>query len=46
MCAMFDPSTREVGMYILDGLCASCGSLITLPTPIDELVMGDANDMY
>lgn len=46
MCAMFDPDTREVGMYILDGLCASCGSLVSLPTPIDELVMGDSNDLW
>lgn len=42
-CVMYDPETREPGMYILDGLCASCGALVTLPTPIDE---GVGNDMY
>ena len=26
---------REVGGYVLDGLCTSCGALTTLPTPID-----------
>ena len=36
MCAIFDPDSREPGMYMLDGLCVSCGSLLTLPTPIDE----------
>lgn len=30
---------REVGGYLLDGLCASCRALVTLPTPIDEEVM-------
>lgn len=35
MCATFDPDTREPGMYLLDGRCASCGSWVTLPTPLD-----------
>ena len=42
-CVMYDPDTREPGMIILDGLCASCGALVTLPTPIDE---GAGNDLY
>ena len=33
-CVSFD-NDRTVGAYILDGVCASCGSLATLPTPID-----------
>lgn len=28
-------SEREVSFYLLDGACWSCGSLVTLPTPID-----------
>ena len=31
-------SDREVGGYILDGLCSDCRALVTLPTPIDEEV--------
>lgn len=31
----FDNS-REVGGYILDGLCTDCRALVTLPTPIDH----------
>lgn len=26
---------KEIGFYFLDGECANCGSLLTLPTPID-----------
>lgn len=29
---------RAVGGYILDGLCANCRALVTLPTPIDEVI--------
>jgi len=36
VCAAFDPDTREPGIYMLDGMCACCGALLTLPTPIDE----------
>jgi hypothetical protein len=28
---------REVGGYLLDGLCSSCNALVTLPTPMDEV---------
>lgn len=33
-CVSFDDD-RTVSSYILDGVCAACGSLATLPTPID-----------
>jgi hypothetical protein len=26
---------REVGGYVLDGLCTDCNALVTLPTPVD-----------
>lgn len=26
---------REIGGYMLDGLCCNCRALVTLPTPID-----------
>lgn len=26
---------RELSFYFLDGECVNCGSLVTLPTPID-----------
>jgi hypothetical protein len=29
---------REVGGYMLDGLCCNCRALVTLPTPIDEVM--------
>lgn len=35
MCAVFDIDERLPGFYLTDGLCASCGSLVTLPTPVD-----------
>lgn len=34
--AKFDPDTRLPGFYLLDGMCVACGSLATMPTPIDE----------
>jgi hypothetical protein len=37
MCAAFDPDTREPGLYLLDGMCAHCGALVTLPTPVDKV---------
>ncbi len=37
MVARFDPDTRLPGMYLLDGMCAACGALLTLPTEIDEM---------
>lgn len=39
MCAQIDPETRLPGFILLDALCASCGALVTLPTPVDD-------DMY
>lgn len=32
---------RNIGGYMLDGVCADCGCLVTLPTPIDLGVMTD-----
>lgn len=32
----FDPIDYEIGLYMLDGECAKCGTLITIPTPIDH----------
>lgn len=26
----------EIGFYFTDGECAGCGSMVTLPTPIDK----------
>lgn len=26
---------KEIAFYFLDGECVNCGSLITLPTPVD-----------
>jgi hypothetical protein len=39
-CVKFDDD-RELAWYLLDGVCALCGSLVTLPTPID----GDDDDV-
>lgn len=36
MCARFDREDRTVSFYLLDGMCAMCGSMVTLPTEIDE----------
>jgi hypothetical protein len=33
-CVSFSEE-RIVGAYLCDGVCASCGSLVSLPTPID-----------
>lgn len=30
---------REICFYFLDGECINCGSLVTLPTPIDDIGM-------
>jgi hypothetical protein len=29
----------EISFYFLDGECVDCGSLVTLPTPIDDIGM-------
>lgn len=36
MITAFDEETRLPGWYALDGWCFECGTLVTLPTPIDE----------
>ena len=36
IAAKFDPDTRLPGFYLVDGMCVACGSLATMPTPIDE----------
>lgn len=33
----FDPSDYEIGLYFLDAECKDCGTLVTLPTPIDKI---------
>lgn len=33
----FDPTDYEIGLYFLDGECSVCGTLLTLPTPIDKI---------
>lgn len=36
IAAVFDDDTRLPGFYLLDGKCAACGALATMPCPIDE----------
>lgn len=36
--AIFD--NYEIATYFLDMICASCGSLLTAPTPVDREEMG------
>lgn len=31
-----DPSDYELGIYMLDGECAKCGTLVTVATPLDH----------
>ena len=33
----FDPKDYEIGLYFLDGECSICGTLLTLPTPLDKI---------
>lgn len=35
---------REIGGYVLDGLCSDCGALVTLATPIDLDLMEASNE--
>jgi hypothetical protein len=35
-CVQFDEVDKTIEYYLLDGVCALCGSLVTLPTPSDE----------
>lgn len=35
---------REVGGYVLDGLCCDCHALVTLPTPLDMHILEAFND--
>jgi len=32
---IFDEKDYSIGMYMLDAECASCGTLVTAPTPLD-----------
>lgn len=41
MVFRYDPETRMPGLLLLDGLCATCGSMLTLATPVDEDVTHD-----
>ena len=34
--AEFDPTDYEIGLYYLDGNCSQCGTLLTVPTPLDH----------
>ena len=35
-CVQFDEVEKTIEFYLLDGVCALCGSLVTLPTPEDD----------
>ena len=35
IAAVFDGETQEPGMYMLDGVCAKCGAIVTVPCPAD-----------
>jgi hypothetical protein len=35
-CVQFDEIDKTIEYYILDGVCALCGSLVTLPSLSDE----------
>jgi len=35
IAAIFDGDTQEPGMYMLDGVCAHCGAIVTVPCPVD-----------
>lgn len=43
MAAKFD-ETQLPGWYLLDGVCAHCGALVTLPCPADGPDLLEAND--
>ncbi len=32
----FDPADYEIGLYLTDGECTKCGTIITVPTPADH----------
>jgi len=34
--AKIDPIDYELGLYMLDGECAKCGTLVTVATPLDH----------
>jgi hypothetical protein len=36
MCFSYDPVERLPGFYLLDGMCAACGALLTLATPLER----------
>ena len=33
ICCIFDPEENLPGMFMLDGMCAHCGALLTLADP-------------
>jgi len=43
MAAKFD-ETQLPAFYILDGMCAACAALVTLPCPADGPDLLEAND--
>jgi len=47
IAAIFDGDTQMPGMYLLDGTCAHCGALVTVPCPADGPDPLERNDdMY
>lgn len=36
-CVAFDPETNLIGAWVTNGSCIQCESLVTLPTPLDEI---------
>ena len=47
IAAIFDGDTQEPGMYLLDGVCISCGAVVTVPCPADGPDPLERNDdMY
>jgi len=42
--AIFDGETQQPGMYLLDGVCMCCGSVVSVPCPADGPDPLEAND--
>ena len=45
VAAWFDPDTREIGGYILDGKCLQCGAVVQLPTPMDQVELDEHGEV-
>jgi len=43
--AWFDPDTREIGGYLLEGQCMQCGAAVRLPTPADQVFLDDEGEV-